>query len=230
MIFTAILVGLLASSTYAFPAEDVEDAAKSLEARQSATSNELQNGACRQVTFIFARGSTESGNMGITVGPQTCSGLKRSLGSTNVACQGIGGAYDASLGDNALPRGTSSAAIAEASRLFRLANTKCPDTIVVTGGYSQGAALVAASLSDLSQQAPAVAGQVAGAILYGYTRNEQNGGRIPNYPTERTKVFCAMGDLVCEGTLIVLAPHLSYGDDVDEAVDFLAQRIEAAGV
>lgn len=109
---------------------------------------------------------------------------------------------------------------------------RCPQCVyegAVLTLTRQGAALIAASLSDLSQQAPAVADQIAGAILYGYTRNEQNGGRIPNYPTERTKVFCAVGDLVCEGTLIVLAPHLSYGDDVDEAVDFLAQRVEAAG-
>lgn len=72
---------------------------------------------------------------GSTVGPGTCNELKRRYGSGNVACQGVGGPYTASLGDNFLPRGTTPAAIGEATRLFNLANTKCPNTIITAGGY-----------------------------------------------------------------------------------------------
>lgn len=49
--------------------------------------------------------------------------------------QGVGGPYDAALGDNALPRGSSSRAIAEGVRLFKLAKSKCPNASVVAGGY-----------------------------------------------------------------------------------------------
>lgn len=71
--------------------------------------------------------------MGISVGPSTCSGLKRKLGS--VACQGVGGAYNAGLTTNALPGGTDSGAIKESEKMFNDAASKCPDTIILGGGY-----------------------------------------------------------------------------------------------
>lgn len=63
-----------------------------VERRADMTMDELTDGECRDVTFIMARGSTETGNMvrdsleeysactdcaqGSTVGPPTCQGLK----------------------------------------------------------------------------------------------------------------------------------------------------------
>ena len=53
----------------------------------SSTSSDLEDGECKAVTFIFARGSTETGNMGMTVGPATCTALKSDLGEDAVTCQ-----------------------------------------------------------------------------------------------------------------------------------------------
>lgn len=70
-----------------------------------------------------------------------------------------------------------------------------------------------------------VQAQVKGVVLFGFTRNQQDSGRIPNYPTGQTKVFCAVGDLVCQGTLIITAAHLTYGADAAQAVSFLTSTL-----
>ena len=82
---------------------------------------------------------------------------------------------------------------------------------------------MAAALTDATAT---VRNQVVGTVLFGYTQNQQNRGGIPNYPSDRLKVFCAVGDLVCDGTLIITAAHLSYGDEAaGEAPTFLASKI-----
>ncbi|KFY70756.1 hypothetical protein V498_10233, partial [Pseudogymnoascus sp. VKM F-4517 (FW-2822)] len=195
------------------------DALPALMARASDTSDDLKNGACKEVTFIYARGSTESGNMGFIVGPQVCTALKALLGPAKVACQGVGSPYNAGLIENFLPKSTSPEAIGAATTLFNLAHTKCPNTKVVAGGYSQGTAVVGNSIQELDA---AVVAQIKGVVLFGFTRNKQDGGRIPNYPTDQTKVICADGDEVCNGTLLITPAHLSYGNYAVPAALFLA--------
>lgn len=139
----------------------------------------------------------------------------------------MGGPYRAGLADNALPAGTTRAAINEAKRLFQLANSKCPDAAVVAGGYSQGTAVMSNAISELA--GTPTQEQIKGVVLFGYTKNLQNRGRIPNYPTDRTKVFCNLGDLVCAGTLIVAPSHFLYTtESLGEAPRFLKSQINAA--
>ncbi|KAH7469589.1 Cutinase 3 [Fusarium oxysporum f. sp. matthiolae] len=225
----SIISTLLAATASALPAG--QDAA-ALEARQlggSITRNDLANGnsgSCPGVIFIYARGSTESGNLG-TLGPRVASKLEAKYGKNGVWIQGVGGAYRATLGDNALPRGTSSAAIREMLGHFNDANQKCPDAVLIAGGYSQGAALAAASVTDVDA---GIREKIAGVVLFGYTKNLQNRGKIPSYPEDRTKVFCNTGDLVCTGSLIVAAPHLAYQSVASGAApEFLIQKADAAG-
>ncbi|PPJ61181.1 hypothetical protein CBER1_10301 [Cercospora berteroae] len=202
---------LLAAAAYGTP----------IERRQgSTTSNELKSGKCGDVVFIFARGSTESGNMGMTVGPPTCRGIKQAF--PGAVCQGVGGGYTASIGGNLQADGTTAAAKREAATMFALAASQCPDAAVVAGGYSQGAALIAAAVTALPAQQKE---QVKGVVLYGYTKNRQNNGQIPNYPAARTKVFCNASDGVCGGGLAVTAGHLTYTSDVNAAVEFLQAAV-----
>lgn len=64
----------------------------------------------------------------------------------------MGGPYSADLASNALPGGTSAAAIAEAVRLFELAGSKCTESAIVAGGYSQGSAVIAGALAGLDDR------------------------------------------------------------------------------
>lgn len=56
MKFQSILASVFIGAVAASPVTKIQ-------ARQTDESDELVNGACKEVTFIFARGSTESGNM-----------------------------------------------------------------------------------------------------------------------------------------------------------------------
>ncbi|EAW13484.1 cutinase family protein [Aspergillus clavatus NRRL 1] len=215
MHFRALLVSALATLAMAAPAP-------TLEARQSLSSNELENGPCRDVTFIFARGSTEQGNMGFIVGPPTCTALKLKLGSDKVACQGVGGAYTANLLPNFLSQNTDPKSIAAATDMFQLARTKCPNTKIVTGGYSQGSAVIDNSVKALDDD---LKSRVKAAVLFGFTRNVVDRGQIPNYPKDQVKVYCAVGDMVCYNTLIITAAHLTYGIYANDAANFLVSKL-----
>jgi len=180
------------------------------------------NGPCKSVFLIFARGSTEPGNMGEIIGPQLCTALQSSLGTAKIGCQGVGSPYDATLADNFLPQNTSPTDIGAATTLFNLANTKCPNSLILAAGYSQGTAVMDGSIQALPAS---IVSKIKATVLFGFTRNLQDGGRIPNYPTSQTKVFCAVGDLVCDGTLTITAAHLSYGVDASSAASFLVGKL-----
>jgi cutinase len=108
--------------------------------------------------------------------------------------------------------------------MFNLAASKCPDTIIVGGGYSQGAAVMVASVRRLPEATKA---KMAGVVLYGNTRNRQEHGKIPNFPEDKALTICNASDGVCGGALLVTPGHLTYQTKVPQAVSWLAERIQA---
>ncbi|KAI9926226.1 hypothetical protein ASPWEDRAFT_115688 [Aspergillus wentii DTO 134E9] len=197
----------------------------SIRKRQFISANDLDIGGCKDVMFIFARGSTEIGNMGSVVGPEVCVALKGNLGADKVGCQGVGGAYTAGLVENALPQSTAPQAIWAATSYFKKAASKCPNMKIVAGGYSQGSAVIDNSVQSLSSD---IKSKVVGVVLFGFTRNFQDHGQIPNYPKDQVKVYCALGDLVCDNTLIITPSHLTYGINAGDAASFLASKVKSS--
>lgn len=87
-LLTIVAVACLSQAAPSVPTINVD--------KRQFTSNDVTSGSCKKVTFVFARASTEIGNMGESMGPAVCSGLKLKF-SGQVACQGVGGAYSAGL-------------------------------------------------------------------------------------------------------------------------------------
>jgi cutinase len=146
----------------------VANPVKVRQSRVGSTANEFVRGGCRDIIMLFARGSTEVGNMGTIAGPPTANGLKQNFGGDAVAVQGID--YGALLSTNFLPGGADLAGIQEMKDLIEQATTDCPDAKLVVGGYSQGAALTHRAVEDLPQ---AQKDQIVAAFTFGDTQNEQ---------------------------------------------------------
>jgi cutinase len=83
--------------------------------------------------------------------------------------------------------------------------------------------------NTVSKLPPDIKSRVVGVALYGYTKNKQNKGIIPNYPPENVKVFCPASDGVCGGKLNVNAGHFTYltGSTQKEGYTFLTEKIKA---
>ncbi|OGM50970.1 cutinase [Aspergillus bombycis] len=180
--------------------------------RASITENGVtQNSGCQELTFIFARGTTEMGNMGSVVGPPVANQLA-SLTGNKVTVQGVD--YPADAAGNAMMGASGGPKMAE---LIQQAKKQCPNTKVVLGGYSQGAMVVHNAASKVGADA------ISGAVLFGDPFKTQGVGQLA---ASKVKEYCASGDPVCQNGMNVMA-HLSYGSNAQEAAQFL---IQAAGL
>jgi len=165
--------------------------------------------------FVFARGSTEPSPLGILIGPSLQSSLRGLLPGMQTFPVG----YAASLATNISIDRTDAASIKKGVEAFQQAAGKCK--VIVAGGYSQGAAVMHNAVSKAISQD--IKSKIAGVALFGDTRNQQDKGHIPNFPTEKSKVWCNASDGVCGGALNVNAGHLSYSNaQISEAARYLA--------
>lgn len=101
-------------------------------ARQfGSSSDDLLDGVCAAVSVIFARGTTEPGNIGTVVGQPLSDNLDEVLGADNVAFQGVDYAADVA----GFLAGGDDEGAATMADLATQAVADCPGTQLVLSGY-----------------------------------------------------------------------------------------------
>ena len=179
----------------------------------------MQNPVCSAVTLIFARGTTEVGNMGTCVGPDLARELRQRIPSLSV--QGVD--YPAnSAGDTRY--GASGGPYM--AMLAREARMQCPGTKLVLAGYSQGARCLHGALEK--SERPFDGGDVAAVVAFG---DPLNGKERSFKGVERDDVLqvCGDSDERCqEGQvdLWVHGGHVSYGRTAEDVAEWIRKKVE----
>ncbi|KAK7997413.1 hypothetical protein PG990_009886 [Apiospora arundinis] len=176
--------------------------------------NDIENGQCGDIVVIFARGTTEPGNVGVLVGPPLFGALRKQLGAVGktLAVQGVDH-YDASV--TGYLQGGSSSGSQQMANLVSQAMKQCPSSKIVMSGYSQGGQLVhnAAKLLPASTVAA-----LSSVVIFGdpYSRYPVQGAS-----PAKVLIICHPGDDICVDGDLILLPHLTYVVNVDQAATYI---------
>jgi hypothetical protein len=192
---------------------------------------------CPDVDLVFARGTTEDPGVGPT-GEAFVNSLRPRLGPKSMTVYPV--AYPASMDFHAALDG-----INDASAHIRSITASCPDTKLVLGGFSQGAAVtgfVTANVipdgapTGVPNPLPAeVADHVAAVALFGKPNarfmeaiNEPQIVVGPLY-TGKTIDLCVPDDAICSSGTDFNA-HTQYAETglVDQAAGFVSSRLLAS--
>lgn len=225
-LFAALAVFAVVAGLFAGPAATAKAAADS----------------CADVAVVFARGTFEAPGVGAT-GQAFVDALNARLPGQSVSVYGVN--YPASL-----DFGRAVDGIADATNHIQQIAADCPDTKIVLGGYSQGAAVAGYSTSSsvpagytlpagLAGPMPAdVASHVSAVVLFGTPDNwflslaDRSAPPIAigDLYAGKSLQLCAAGDPVCFPGGWDRAAHSSYKSNgmANQAADFVVGRLGAA--
>lgn len=194
----------------------------------SGAANAYAAEACPDVEVVFARGTAEPVGVG-RVGQAFVEDLRRSLSGQSVGVYAVN--YPASY--DFLPATQQGAEDASAHIQATAAN--CPDTSIVLGGYSQGAAVVDLITADPNAtfgfgrpMPPAVADHVAAVAVFG-----NPAGKIGRTLTSMSPLYGAKTIDLCNGADPVCSDgadrpaHSLYVESglTYQAADFVSGRV-----
>ncbi|KAL1795154.1 hypothetical protein ACET3X_006970 [Alternaria dauci] len=218
---TDLIDSSLTVEEYAAQLENQSVEERELSKRQynGGTYNQLTDGtACRPITVIFARGTTQPGNVGEagSEGPTFFNALAARVGGiSRLAIQGVN--YPANvLGFLA---GGDAAGATTMFNLINQAATRCPSTRIVVSGYSQGAQLVHTATQRLSV---AQANRVTAVVTFGDADRDESFGPVA---ASKVLIICHVGDNICDNGITITPQHGNYEIDAPAAAAFVAARV-----
>ena len=168
--------------------------------------------ACNDVQVVFARGTKEAPGIG-RVGEAFVGALRDRVPNRSVGVYAVN--YPASYDFLAAADGAN-----DASAFIQNVVNSCPDTRLVLGGYSQGAAIIDVitsvpfpAIGFTNPLPPAVADRVAALAVFG-NPSTRIGMPLTSSPLYGVKSIdlCNPGDPICSNGDSVPA-HRSYGPD-----------------
>jgi cutinase-like protein len=197
---------------------------------------------CPDVEVVFARGTFEPPGVGVT-GQAFVDALRARVGGKSVDVYPVN--YPASLDFS-----TAAVGFVDASNKIRDVAASCPNTKMVLGGYSQGAAVMAYTTEDavpngyalpagITPMAPEVANHVAAVALFGkpssgFLQMIYTGAppiTVGQLYAEKTTDLCIPEDSVCSPGGTDNGAHTLYAENgmTNQAADFAARRLATNG-
>jgi cutinase len=181
---------------------------------------------CNDIEVVFARGTGEDPGLG-RVGDAFVNNLRGMVGGRSMGVYAVN--YPASYDFLAAANGANDAS----ARIQYIANT-CPNSKIVLGGYSQGAAVVDVVAAvpipvvGFTNPLPPFAGDHIAAIAVFGNPSAKIGLPLTSSPVfgGRSIDLCNPGDPICTSGDSVVA-HRSYGPDGTawQAATFVANRL-----
>ncbi|KAH6712380.1 cutinase [Leptodontidium sp. MPI-SDFR-AT-0119] len=172
---------------------------------------------CAPMMVIFARGTTEPGNVGLVTGPPFFDALEAVMGAGAVSVQGV--EYGATI-TGFLQGGDPAGSVAMATMVEGTVQN-CPNAKIVMSGYSQGGQLIHNAAAMLPS---ATMAKISSVVIFG---DPNNGKPVAGADAAKTIVICHPGDDICDGGDLVLLEHLTYSKDTVQAATFAASRARA---
>lgn len=181
-----MLVGALAASTLAIGATAVASAEP-----------------CPDAEVVFARGSDEPPGVGVT-GQAFIDALRAQAPGKSIGVYPVNYPATGDFGNRAVFPGTMFDGVRDAGARIQAIAANCPNTRIILGGFSQGAAVAAyVTTADIPAE---VHDHVAGLVLFGKPTPallSQFGAPAANISplyTGKSLDLCAPADSICDGS------------------------------